>query len=275
MTDPQTYEVYAIRYATSPWRRRSQCFIHNDPHDGPCPMDFFVWLALGARGPVLIDVGTKEANARARGHDFLICPADGLRLVGVEPRDIRDIVLTHLHWDHAGNVDLFPNARLHLQAEEMSFATGPLMRRKLLRRPFEADDVCSVVRRVYDDMVVYHEGDGEIAPGIEVRRVGGHSAGMQIVRIHTQRGWLVLASDASHYYANLTEENPFPVLVNIVDSLRGFDAIRRWAPGPDHVIPGHDPLVMDRYQAPSSALLGQVVRLDVAPREISHLSRAV
>ena len=89
--------------------------------------------------------------------------------------------------------------------------------------------------------------------------------GMQSVRVLTKRGWVVLASDASHFYGNIEGTVPFPIVYNVGDMLDSFDKLRRLAETPMHIVPGHDPLVMERYPAPSAGLEGAVVRLDVAP----------
>ena len=124
------------------------------------------------------------------------------------PTTISDIIVTHLHYDHAGNLDRFPNARFHLQDREMSYATGRCMCNGMLRHPFSVEHVTLMVRHVYGERVTFHSGDGEIAPGVTVHRVGGHSDGLQVVRVETARGPVVLASDAAHYYAQPAEAQP-------------------------------------------------------------------
>ena len=91
--------------------------------------------------------------------------------------------------------------------------------------------------------------------------------GLQAVRVHTRRGWIVLASDASHFYENMEAVSPFPIVHNVADMLDGYDKLRRLADSPQHIIPGHDPLVMQRYPAPSADMQGIVCRLDVAPKQ--------
>ena len=86
--------------------------------------------------------------------------------------------------------------------------------------------------------------------------------GLQAVRVATRRGNVVLASDASHFYANMDEARPFPIVYNVADMMEGWDKLRSLADSADHVIPGHDPLVLERYPAPSRELQGIVVRLD-------------
>jgi glyoxylase-like metal-dependent hydrolase (beta-lactamase superfamily II) len=86
--------------------------------------------------------------------------------------------------------------------------------------------------------------------------------GLQVVRVATRRGWVVLASDASHYYANMEQGRPFPIVYNVGDMVEGWRKARSLAESESHVIPGHDPLVLERYPAPSPALQGVVARLD-------------
>lgn len=266
MSTPETYELYAIRYAHSPKRRRVDNLMHpTDPHDAPMPMDFYVWLAVGGGRNVLIDTGSGEWKCGERGHSFLRNPADGLEAMGVHPAAVDDVIITHLHWDHAGNLDRFPNARLHLQEEELRMVTSADMAHPYLNRVFFVDDVCTLIRRLFDGDVVFHGVESEIAPGITVRHVGGHTAGMQVVQVNTRRGRVVLASDASHFYTNFETGNPFPVLHDLHRMVKGWDVLRELADSDAHIVPGHDPLVRERYAAASTTLAGEIVRLDVDP----------
>ena len=119
-----------------------------------------------------------------------------------------------------------------------------------------------MVRQVYAGRVRFHAGDGEIAPGVTLHLIGGHTKGLQVVRVPTRRGWVVLASDASHFYANMEQARPFPIVYDVDDMVGGYAKLRSLADSPAHLVPGHDPLVMQRYPAPSKALEGIAVRLD-------------
>ena len=124
-----------------------------------------------------------------------------------------------------------------------------------------------MIRRLFAGRVVFHNGDDEIAAGLSVHHVGGHTMGMQIVRVNTRRGVVVLASDASHLYANMEQGRPFPIVYNVAGMLEGHATLRRLASSPQHIIPGHDPLVMARYPAARPGLEGVAVRLDVEPKK--------
>jgi len=124
--------------------------------------------------------------------------------------------------------------------------------------------VCEMVRHVYSGRVVFHDGDAEVAPGITVHKVGGHSRGLQCVRVMTATGPVVLASDSSHYYENFEKGKVFPITIDIADVLAGYERLKALAASPRHIIPGHDPLVLQRYPALNSQTKGIAHRLDVA-----------
>ena len=158
------------------------------------------------------------------------------------------VAITHLHYDHAGNVNQFPNARIWLQERELAYATGKCMCDPMQSHFFALDDVGVVLKRLYQGEVRLVDGRHDFAPGIEFHRVGGHTDGLQVVRVMTARGWVVLASDAAHYYENLEKENPFPAIYNKADMLAGYALIRRLADSADHIILGHDPRVCARFR---------------------------
>lgn len=245
MTLP-SWDVFALRYATVA-RRRLELFINHDLHDGPQAMDYFVWLLRRGDDAILVDTGFNAEAAAARGRQFLRCPVASLVRVGVAADAIRDVVITHAHYDHAGNLDRLPRARFHLQEREMDYATGRNMRHRVMRHAYCVDDVCSLVRLVYDDRVAYHDGDWQLRDGVSVHLVGGHTHGLQVVRVHTARGWIVLASDAAHFLENLTERSPFPIVADVGAMLGAYERIEALAESPDHIVPGHDPLVMQRH----------------------------
>lgn len=260
MIEPR-YEVYAIKYAHHA-RRAAENFIGGDPHDGPMPLDYFVWLVRGQGREIVVDTGFSAAMAARRAREHLRCPTEGLRLLGVEAQSVKDVVITHLHYDHVGNFDLFPAATLHLQDLEMRYATGRYMGHDCFRGAFEAEDVVGMVRRVYQGRVRFHDGDAELAPGVSVHLIGGHTMGLQAVRVATRRGAVVLASDASHLYANMDEVRPFPIVWSVADMVEGYGRLRQLAESSAHIIPGHDPQVLERYPAPRPDLQGIVARLD-------------
>lgn len=272
MTALEPYEVYAVKYARNDRPRRSDVFLGGDPHDGPMPLDYFIWVVRNGQRTYVVDLGFQGEVARRRGRTLIRSPTEALACVGLDGNSVREVLITHLHFDHAGSLDAFPQARIHVQRREMSFATGPCMCHASIGGHYEEEDVVQMVRRIFRGKVSFHCGDEEIAPGISVHHIGGHTDGLQVVRVWTARGWLVLASDAAHFYANIFERRPFTWTYNVGDHLLGLGRLAELAESWDHIVPGHDPLVMAQYSAPTPDLEGIVVRLDVEP-EFSVLEK--
>ncbi len=265
------YEVFALRYATRD-ARRPHHFIGGDPHDGPMPMDYFVWLIRNAEHTFVVDTGFGADIAAKRGRTLLRTPAEGLALLGIDVNQVKDVIITHLHYDHVGTFESFPVAQFHLQEDEMSYATGRHMRHQQFNHGYEVDEVVGMVRLVYKDRVTFYDGQAELAPGVSIHRIGGHTHGMQCVRVHTRRGWVVLASDTSHYYEHFENKRAFTTMFNVAEAVDGYDTLAQLADSARHIVPGHDPLVMRRYPAVSDALEGIAVRLDATPQyaDASH-----
>jgi glyoxylase-like metal-dependent hydrolase (beta-lactamase superfamily II) len=261
----EIYDVYAIKYARL-MRRSPENFIGGDEHDVPMPLNYYVWVVANDSRSIVVDTGFGAEVGRKRGRQIIKPVEEGLRALNLQPETVRDVVITHMHYDHAGNVPLFSNARFHLQDKEMEFATGRCMCHGMMRHGYEASDVMHLVRCVFDQRVEFHAGTAEIAPGVELHHIGGHTKGLQAVRVRTRRGWVVLASDASHFYAHMEQNRAFPILYNLADMLEGFKTLRKLASSAQHVIPGHDPLVMDRYPAARRGMDDWIVRLDVDPK---------
>lgn len=149
----------------------------------------------------------------------------------------------------------------------MAYATGRCMCHAALRVPFEADDVVAMVRKVFAGRADFHDGGGEIVPGVSVHLIGGHSKGLQCVRVKTRRGHVVLAADAAHLYAHIDSGRVFPITYDIAEVLEGYATLQRLATSPRHVVPGHDPLVLTRYPAAKPGLEGWIARLDAEPND--------
>jgi glyoxylase-like metal-dependent hydrolase (beta-lactamase superfamily II) len=258
------YQLYAIRYGHHP-RKAAENFIGGDDHVTDMPLDYFVWAIVGAGRTFVLDTGFDPEVARRRGRITTRPIEQGLKAIGVEPGSVQDVIVSHMHYDHAGNLGAFPNARFHIQDAEMAYCTGRCMCHGIMRMPFEAQDVASMVHKVFEGRVQFHEGTAELAPGITLHKLGGHTKGLQVVRVKTERGWVVLASDAAHLYANLDRNHPFPVLADVGDYLEGLNTVRKLASSLDHIIPGHDPQVLTDYPAVQPGLEG-VVRVDLEPK---------
>jgi glyoxylase-like metal-dependent hydrolase (beta-lactamase superfamily II) len=262
-----TWEAYALRYGRHERPAQTNFLLPVEDAHEAMPLDYFVWLLRGPGGrEIVVDTGFDHALAERRGRTLSRSVGQALRDFGTDPAKVRDVVITHLHYDHAGNIGLFPDATVHIQDREMAFATGRHMCMACIRLPFEADHVVAMIRALYADCVQFHDGEGEIAPGVTVHRVGGHSDGLQVVRVETARGPVVLASDAAHFYANVARGNPFPIIFDLGAMTQGWKLAKKLAGGDENrVVPGHDPEVRRIYPAVPGTD-GEVTALHLPPK---------
>jgi glyoxylase-like metal-dependent hydrolase (beta-lactamase superfamily II) len=268
------YQIYQLTYARDHHRRVHNNFMLLDMHDGPMPVDFNVWILRNSERVVLVDTGFGPRASSLRGRPLEIDPVEALATIGIPSASVEDIILTHLHFDHAGSIERFEKARFHIQDQEMSFATGRCMCDHFVRRPFDVEDIVTLVRRNYEARVVFHDGDEEIFPGISVHKFPGHSAGLQSVRVMTARGPVILASDASHYWANILTMRPFNLTVDVTATLATYRKLMAMGGTPDRIIPGHDPKV--RRLFPSLDVNGiELLALHAEPKpyDLSDLTR--
>jgi len=173
--------------------------------------------------------------ATKRGREHLRCPTEGLRLLGTDPREVKDVVITHLHYDHVGNFELFPAATLHLQELEMRYATGATCATNASAR-LRGGGRSWHVRRVYAGRVRFHDGDAELFPNPRCISSAGTRWGCRWCASPRAAGG-VLAFRASHFYANMEQTRPFPIVWSVADMVAGYDRLRRLAASPGHIIP--------------------------------------
>ena len=254
--------IDAIRYARHERTAAANFAAPVDDHDLPMPLDYFIWaIHREDHPPVIVDTGFGEQVAVARGRIITRPLIEGLRDAGIEALSVEDVILTHLHYDHAGSLSLFPNAKFHVQDAELAFATSRHVCDRPTRAPCDGEPVAQLIRKLYADHVVFHDGDDEFAPGISLRVCPGHTAGLQVVCCETARGTVVLASDAAHLYANITRKLPFPIFIDEGNYRLAQQRALELAGGSlDHLIPGHDPLVLQRFPTEND-----IARVDLAP----------
>lgn len=241
---PAPYTIYCVQYAHR--KTNSTQLFHQDYHNTPMAMDYFVWALTNGTHTVVVDLGFTEAVGTRRGRTFLRCISKGLAEIGIDCEQVEHVVVSHLHYDHVGNYALFPRATFYVQDAEMGFYTGRYAGTPAFRHSVEVDDIVAMVRYNYEGRVSFVDGEQQIVPGVRVHKVGGHTAGMQIVSVSTKEGQAVVASDASHYYHNFEQGIPFNTLHDIPNMYEAFKRLYALADKPELIIPGHDPLVQER-----------------------------
>lgn len=243
----ESYEVFALEYARM--KRPSTDFYlkHPDPHEGPREIAYYVWVIRNEKRTIVVDLGFDERAAKERGRILLRHPVEALKSIGVDAGEIETVIITHMHYDHAGTATSFPKAEFIVQEREVAYCTGKAMRYPVTRGSFDVVHVKDVIDANFQSRVKFVNGDKNILPGISVHLIGGHSGGLQVVRVMTEKGPLVLASDSAHFYDTVTEHNPFTIIVNLPEMVEGWETIFDLGAPPERVIPGHDPLVSELY----------------------------
>lgn len=243
-------EVVAVRYGTVD-SRKSEMFhrfaTYGEP-DGPQSIDFFFYVLSRGSEVVLVDTGFDPSAAPPRGRRCLISPREALARLGVDPAAVGHVIVTHFHWDHVGNLALFPNARLSVPVRELEFWSDPIARNEQFWSHVEPRTIAELQDAHRDGRAVTTGAEETIVPGVRVLTVGGHSPGQQIIVVDTARGPVVLASDAAHLYEEMELARPFGVLVDLREMCEAYGLLARMgAEDGATIVPGHDPEVANRF----------------------------
>ena len=258
------FEVFAIKYGERLGTRGS-IFMKGDPHDSPMAMDYYIWVIRNDEKTIVVDCGFDKKEGENRGRTYLRSPTEGLGLIGIDPAEVKDVIITHMHYDHVGNLSIFPNARFHVQDTEMAYVTGRAMTHPILRHSFVLSEIQEMVAMVYQDRAIFHDGDDDLVPGVTLHHFPGHARGLMAVRVNTKRGWIILASDTAHYYESLAAEHVFITHENIFEMLESYRSLVKLGGDVSRIVPGHDPDVLKRYPSLSRDLDGIVAVLHEKP----------
>jgi glyoxylase-like metal-dependent hydrolase (beta-lactamase superfamily II) len=242
------YEIYAIRYATVPGFAVSGLIEGADP-SRKIDIAMMVWLIRANGRNLLFDSGFyRDQFMKQWKPTEYVKPSESVAKLGLKPEDITDVIISHMHWDHADGMDLFPKAKIWLQKDELEYYAGEAWQSRRTHGGVFAEDVLAAVKLNTDGRVGLVNGDAqEILPGITAYIGGKHTYASQFITVNTAVGAVVLASDNMYLYENLEKHLPIAQTLDRESNLRAQDRMKQLAADSKWIIPGHDPLVMTKF----------------------------
>lgn len=265
LADP-VYEVYALRYGARTDWTRAKSYMNDANPSAPDAIEYFLWIIRNADRTIVVDTGFDEATALRYKRTPFEDPTVQLKRFGIDAAKVDDVIVTHMHFDHVGALPAYGKARFHLQEADLAYATSPSMKYDFLRFAYDRVHVEQMLEHVYSGRTKFYDGDDELAPGISVHRIDGHAIGLQVIRVNTARGWVVLASDAAAYMEQFADYRVSPAVVDAEAMLHGYDRLRELASSDDHIITGHDPITSLIYPKVAD-VDANVFRLDAPPAQ--------
>jgi glyoxylase-like metal-dependent hydrolase (beta-lactamase superfamily II) len=257
-----TYDVYAVRFGVIPQFGIANLVAGADK-DKKLDLPVMVWVLKGSDGRiVMVDSGfsAEKFVTRWKVRDF-VTPAVAVARLGIRPEQVTDIIISHIHWDHADGADLFPNATVWIQRDEYAYYTGEAWQEKRGGAGADADVVSKLVARNLAGTLRFVEGDAQaILPGITCYTGGRHTYASQYVVADTVKGPVVLASDNVYLYLNLTSHVPIAQTLDAAANLRAQDRMRVLAEKSQIIVPGHDPEVFTRFKPVAEGVVEIVAR---------------
>jgi glyoxylase-like metal-dependent hydrolase (beta-lactamase superfamily II) len=246
-------EVHALKYSSRQTTASGAFYRHDlyqgaDAEDTPVGLDYFFWLVRSPHGTVVVDCGFTDEVAAQRNRTIQTQPAELLARMGVDPKTVDHLVLSHMHFDHVGNIDLFPNATVHIARAEHDYWTGRHSDVPAFSWPVERHDVDQLGDLAREGRLALTEDQSEIMPGVRLLRFPGHTPGQLVTDVAVGSDRIMIASDAVHYYDELRNVWPNHLFTDMEQLLDSYAELRALDARPDvDLIPGHDALVGRLY----------------------------
>ena len=245
------YEIYAAKYG-GPLVRKVAIVLWNVGWDEDGPINYYVWAIKGKSGEIiLVDLGPSPAQGAARKVPGFVDPIDVVARIGATADSVSKVVITHMHWDHVGNIAgylrAFPKAKFYVQKREFDFCVkNPVCQRKPVVVVFDptASKIVGDLER--SGRLVIVDGDVNLAPGIDLLLAPGHTLGLQVVRVNTAKGPAIVGSDCAHVFRGYREDNPSVFIMDMPAWIQSFDKVKSKA-AIDLIFPGHDILMSENF----------------------------
>jgi glyoxylase-like metal-dependent hydrolase (beta-lactamase superfamily II) len=250
------YSIQAIRYASA--EDDAAELVMGAAHE-KMNLAMVVWLIRGGGRNILFDSGYhRDTFLKEFPSTEYIRPDEAVKLAGVQPEDITDIVISHAHWDHMGGIDLFPKATVWIQKEEFRYYAGDAWQPGGDHGGIDPEDVQELVKLNTEGRLRLVDGDNvQLFPGIRAYTGGRHTYASQYLCVQGTPTF-VLASDNLYLYRNLVEHKASATFSDAdhAANIRNQDRMVRLAGSPDRVVPGHDALQFQKF--PTQARVAQI-----------------
>ena len=246
MTTP-TYEIYALKYA-GPFTRPASMVHWFQDLDKTIQINYYIFVIRGGDEIALVDCGCRPKLAEERDLAGYVNPVDVLKRIDIDSSEIKYLIATHVHFDHIGGIELFPEATIFIQKKEFDFWIKDPMAK---RAPFlqVTDPVANdyLGRLEGNKRLRLIQGDEEILPGIQLLLCPGHTIGLQTVAVNTEKGKAIIGSDSAHTFFSYRTDIPNAIITDMIAWMKSYDKIRAEASSMDLIFPGHDLALLDNY----------------------------
>ena len=241
------FEIYALKYAGPLVRTGAHLMWYRD-WDKTETINYYIFCIKGAGETVVVDAGLTPELAKQRQLDGYVSPAEVLSRIDVEAAEVRHVIVTHMHFDHANGVSLFPQATFYVQEDEYRFwVEDPIATRPPFKEVSDADANAYLTALEGTDRLSLFKDDQQVIPGIQCLLAPGHTVGLQAVAVDTAKGTAILGSDCAHVFRNYHEDWHSALIVDLVGWMKSYDKLRARVSSPDLLFPGHDRRLLENY----------------------------
>jgi len=250
------YQVYIVHYGTSD-SYPMPYLMYLASAEKNVPMDWAFWVIKGDDRVIVVDTGCNEQMAKQWNVKGWVRSDHAIKKLGLKPEDVTDVILTHLHWDHAnnGNIEYFPNATIWMQKSELAFAATEGGQNPQARIGILKEDVLRLVRYNWEGRVQLIDGTAEIYPGITCHLFPRtHTFGSHAIAVNTASGTVVVASDLVYRFENIEKMTGIGTGLDMYECYKALVAITKMASSKDLIVPGHDLSVYERWPTPGGGI---------------------
>ena len=263
-TEAVDYRIFALKYA-GPVSSKIAMVIYLGDWNETIERNYYIWAVQGGGNTVVYDCGVRPGFATKS--DLLkpsyVSPDKALSRIGINAAEVEHLVISHLHFDHVGGLELFPKAKVYVQRREFDFwVYDPVAQRPPYAglqedvnppwKPSYGVSDAVAIRQLAElrgsGRLVLIDGDQEILPGIELLLTPGHTPALQSMAVKTAKGLAVLVSDCAHIHKSLEIDTPSCLITDMPAWLRSYTKLRNKVNGNIRMLfSGHDKKMLDDY----------------------------